>query len=141
MLQTIRDRAHGWIAWAIVFLISVPFALWGIQSYLDIGGEPIVKWRGPPQSFGVYFIKQIAGIDRADIRHQRVFLQPEENLLGYRPSHANELSVLGKGVSLAPAHQAGVRLGLQVSEEVFYPLYRPPVHIVRFNQRLAGYGA
>jgi len=41
MLQTIRDRAHGWIAWAIVFLISVPFALWGIQSYLDIGGEPI----------------------------------------------------------------------------------------------------
>jgi peptidyl-prolyl cis-trans isomerase D len=41
MLQTIRDRAHGWIAWVIVFLISVPFALWGIQSYLDIGGEPV----------------------------------------------------------------------------------------------------
>jgi peptidyl-prolyl cis-trans isomerase D len=41
MLQTIRDRAHGWIAWVIVFLISVPFALWGIQSYLDIGAEPV----------------------------------------------------------------------------------------------------
>ncbi len=41
MLQTIRDRAHGWIAWVIVFLISVPFALWGIQSYLGIGGEPV----------------------------------------------------------------------------------------------------
>jgi peptidyl-prolyl cis-trans isomerase D len=42
MLQTIRDRAHGWIAWAIVILITIPFALWGIQSYLDIGGEPVV---------------------------------------------------------------------------------------------------
>ncbi len=42
MLQTIRDRAHGWIAWAIVILISIPFALWGIQSYLGVGAEPIV---------------------------------------------------------------------------------------------------
>jgi peptidyl-prolyl cis-trans isomerase D len=41
MLQTIRDRAQGWIAWAIVILISIPFALWGIQSYLGVGGEPI----------------------------------------------------------------------------------------------------
>jgi len=41
MLQTIRERAQGWIAWAIVILISIPFALWGIQSYLGVGGEPI----------------------------------------------------------------------------------------------------
>ncbi len=42
MLQTIRDRAHGWIAWTIILLISVPFTLWGIQSYLGVGGEPMV---------------------------------------------------------------------------------------------------
>jgi peptidyl-prolyl cis-trans isomerase D len=41
MLQTIRERAQGWIAWVIVVLISIPFALWGIQSYLGVGGEPI----------------------------------------------------------------------------------------------------
>ncbi|MBK1717798.1 SurA N-terminal domain-containing protein [Thiocystis violacea] len=41
MLQTIRDRAQGWIAWVIVILISIPFALWGIQSYMGVGGEPI----------------------------------------------------------------------------------------------------
>ncbi len=34
MLQGIRDRAHGWLAWVVVLLISVPFALWGIQEYL-----------------------------------------------------------------------------------------------------------
>jgi peptidyl-prolyl cis-trans isomerase D len=46
MLQEIRERAQGWIAWAIVILISVPFALWGIQSYLGVGGEPVVATVG-----------------------------------------------------------------------------------------------
>ncbi|HQU16446.1 MAG: hypothetical protein B7Z66_00460 [Chromatiales bacterium 21-64-14] len=35
MLQTIRDRATGWIAWIVVILISVPFALWGINQYFS----------------------------------------------------------------------------------------------------------
>ena len=42
MLQEIRERAQGWVAWFIVILISVPFALWGIQSYLGGGSEPVV---------------------------------------------------------------------------------------------------
>jgi peptidyl-prolyl cis-trans isomerase D len=42
MLQTIRERAQGWFAWVIVILISIPFALWGIQSYLGVGAEPVV---------------------------------------------------------------------------------------------------
>ncbi len=35
MLTTIREKAQGWIAWVIVILISVPFALWGINEYFD----------------------------------------------------------------------------------------------------------
>ena len=42
MLQAIRERAQGWIAWAIVILISIPFALWGIQEYIGVGAEPVV---------------------------------------------------------------------------------------------------
>jgi len=42
MLQAIRDQAKGWIAWVIVILISIPFALWGIQEYLGVGAEPVV---------------------------------------------------------------------------------------------------
>lgn len=42
MLQTIRERAQGWIAWVIVIFISIPFALWGIQSYLGVGAEPVI---------------------------------------------------------------------------------------------------
>lgn len=41
MLQEIRERAQGWMAWFIVILISVPFALWGISSYLDGGSAQI----------------------------------------------------------------------------------------------------
>jgi len=42
MLQEIRERAQGWVAWAIVILISIPFAFWGIDSYLGGGATPFV---------------------------------------------------------------------------------------------------
>ena len=35
MLTQIRERASGWIAWVIVILLTIPFALWGIQSYFE----------------------------------------------------------------------------------------------------------
>jgi peptidyl-prolyl cis-trans isomerase D len=38
MLQAINDRIKGWLGIVIVVLIGLPFALWGIQSYLDDGG-------------------------------------------------------------------------------------------------------
>ena len=50
MLHFIRERAQGWVAWFIVGLISIPFALWGVNSYLtgpsdvivaNVNGEPI----------------------------------------------------------------------------------------------------
>ncbi|MCU7798087.1 MAG: SurA N-terminal domain-containing protein [Candidatus Thiodiazotropha sp. (ex Myrtea spinifera)] len=41
MLQNIRDKAQGWVAYGIVILISVPFALWGIQEYMGVGSEPV----------------------------------------------------------------------------------------------------
>ncbi len=42
MLQSIRDKATGWIAYIIVGLISIPFLFWGIQSYLGAGGKRLV---------------------------------------------------------------------------------------------------
>ncbi|PWQ92954.1 SurA N-terminal domain-containing protein [Leucothrix arctica] len=39
MLQTINDKAKGWVAYAIVIFISVPFMLFGIGSYLDNGEQ------------------------------------------------------------------------------------------------------
>ncbi len=41
MLSAIREKATGWIAWIIVILISIPFALWGVNSYFE-GATQIV---------------------------------------------------------------------------------------------------
>ncbi len=42
VLHGIREKAHGWFAWFIVILISVPFALWGINSYITPDANPAV---------------------------------------------------------------------------------------------------
>jgi peptidyl-prolyl cis-trans isomerase D len=52
MLNFIRVHAQGWVAWFIVGLISIPFALWGVNSYLTgpssivvakINGEEVLQ--------------------------------------------------------------------------------------------------
>jgi len=42
MLQFIRDNATGWIAWGIVILISIPFALWGVHQYAAPDSSAVV---------------------------------------------------------------------------------------------------
>ncbi len=39
MLQAIRDKAHGIFAWAMLILVGIPFALWGINNYFNEGKE------------------------------------------------------------------------------------------------------
>lgn len=48
MLQSIRDRTHGWIAGIIISLVILSFALWGIHSYLEGAGasDVIAKVNG-----------------------------------------------------------------------------------------------
>lgn len=40
MLQAIHDKAKGWVAYAIIGFICIPFALWGINSYFEGGSAP-----------------------------------------------------------------------------------------------------
>lgn len=42
ILHSIRERTTGWFAWVIVILISIPFALWGINSYITPDANPAV---------------------------------------------------------------------------------------------------
>lgn len=42
MLQTINDKAKGWVAYTVVGLIAVPFALFGISSYLGGGSGSLI---------------------------------------------------------------------------------------------------
>lgn len=42
MLKLIRDNAKGVVAWIIVIIIIIPFALWGVNEYLDTGRDVTV---------------------------------------------------------------------------------------------------
>lgn len=47
MLANIRDKAKGWVAWLLVILISIPFALWGINSYFEAQARvPVAEVNG-----------------------------------------------------------------------------------------------
>ncbi|MEE9452721.1 MAG: SurA N-terminal domain-containing protein [Gammaproteobacteria bacterium] len=51
MLQRIHERIQGWIAWAIVLIIAVTFALWGVESFFSRQGDTsgtVVKVNGDP---------------------------------------------------------------------------------------------
>lgn len=41
MLEAIRERSQSWIAKLILALITVPFALWGVDSYLRQAGSSV----------------------------------------------------------------------------------------------------
>ena len=43
LLHSIRESATGWFAWVIVILISIPFALWGVNSYITPPNPSIAK--------------------------------------------------------------------------------------------------
>jgi peptidyl-prolyl cis-trans isomerase D len=113
MLQNIRDKAQGWIAWAIVILISIPFALWGIQSYLGGGAEQVVaKVNGDEIS------------ERAlDQRFHR-FREQLRARLGeaYRPEmfddkrmrHEVLKQMVSEDVVLQTSHDMGLRVGEQL---------------------------
>ena len=55
MLIAIKNRATGWIAWAIVILITIPFALWGINTYFE-GAEDVTvaKFDGEEIDYRTY---------------------------------------------------------------------------------------
>jgi len=39
MLQNIRERAQGIMAWVMLIVVGVPFVMWGIQNYIETGKE------------------------------------------------------------------------------------------------------
>ena len=41
MLQWLTDRASRWFVYTIIILVSVPFALWGLNDYFNGGGKQV----------------------------------------------------------------------------------------------------
>jgi peptidyl-prolyl cis-trans isomerase D len=112
MLQAIKERAQGWVAWAIVILISIPFALWGIQSYLGVGAAPVVAEVG-----GAKITER-----QLDQNVQRSRMQLRERLgAAYDPDlfGAAELrqQVLDRMIRDAVLLEASFDMGLRISDQ------------------------
>ena len=111
MLQFIRDKATGWIAWGIVILISVPFALWGIHQYVT-----------PDSSVAV------ATVDDAEIGYydfQRLYArrrQQLQSILGTGLIDAHEEArlrreVLDRMIDSEVLVRSGTATGMRVGDE------------------------
>ena len=112
MLQAIREHTQGWIAWVIVIFLSIPFALWGIQSYLGVGSEPIAATVNgleiPQREF--------------DSRYQDTRLRLREQLgAAYRPDLFDEptlrAQVLDTMIQETLLQQLSHELGLRASSQ------------------------
>jgi len=60
MLEAIRERSQGWIAKVILILLIVPFALWGVDSYIKGSGkEPPAATVGDQEISQREFVKTL----------------------------------------------------------------------------------
>lgn len=119
MLEVIRKYAHSWLAKLILALITIPFAMWGVDSYLKYGGDEGVVARVGDQKIGRQEFDRMlreqeqrlrgmlganfdpAMMERAEVRrplldnliNQRVLLQ-EAARTGWVPSDAELATVI-----------------------------------------------
>jgi len=159
MLQSIRERAQGWIAWVIVILIAVPFALWGIDSYFggsgkaivaSVNGEDISQWEFDRQyqNTRIRLRDQLGAaydpalIDDGQLR-RGVLESMIRDILLLQRSHKIGLRASNDEIRLAimsnPAFQADGRFDKQAYERsLSLQGMSPPQFEARLRQRLVG---
>jgi peptidyl-prolyl cis-trans isomerase D len=78
MLQTLRDKTSGWIATVILGLLIIPFAFFGMESYLsqkvDTYAARITQapswWPSAPQAWPVSYLWKTHDIEAQDYRQR-----------------------------------------------------------------------
>jgi peptidyl-prolyl cis-trans isomerase D len=78
MLQKLRDTTSGWIATVILGLLIVPFAFFGMESYMSQRVEtyaaritqPPSWWQSAPQAWPVSYFWRTQDIDNAEFRQR-----------------------------------------------------------------------
>lgn len=141
MLQSIRDNAQGWLAWVIVGLISIPFALWGVHEYLNPSGDPVMAEINGEElttrEFQEAFQEQIRRL-RAQFRGQDFNLAAFEGMLKQQTLD----SLITERVLLQTAMDAGMRISNPVLQthihELPYFQEEGQFSLARYQQLLTG---
>jgi peptidyl-prolyl cis-trans isomerase D len=104
MLEAIRERSQGWIAKAILILLIVPFALWGVDSYISGGGkEPAAASIGDEEISQREFIKTLK--------------EQEEQMGGKVDEKALRQQVMDQMVNTKLLSQAAQKAGFTILEQ------------------------
>lgn len=111
MLQAIRDRVTGWIAWIIIGLIGITFALWGIDWYLKRDAQ--------------IFAARVNGVEIPVNEFRRAYQQRRDQIRAsqgenFNPDSINEAAlkkrVLDQLVEEELLVQAAVEAGFTISD-------------------------
>ncbi len=78
MLQKLRDKTTGWIAGTILTIVTIPFAFFGVESYMSQRVETYVAriaqppswWKSAPQVWPVTYLWQIEDIDAQEFKER-----------------------------------------------------------------------
>ena len=149
MLEAIRERGQGLFAKIILGLITIPFALWGVESYLQFGGEVVVAKVGDDKVTREEFIdalkerqdriRQAMGVDAGDSPEVRQMVVDELIARKVLLGHAREEGLIATDEVLAaviaqePEFQEGGRFSQKKYELALRRLNLSPQ---AFEQRL-----
>ncbi len=110
MLQNIREGIQGWLAWVIVIIICIPFALWGIQEYVSPTPKSLVA--------------EVNGVELSERDFQNLVRQRKQQLRAMFKDQNIDLSfmdaqikknvleqMIEEQVLLQSAQNAGMRIG------------------------------
>jgi peptidyl-prolyl cis-trans isomerase D len=112
MLQSIRDKATGWLAYVIIGLIAIPFALWGLGEYFG-GAGPLVAAEVNGEEIPVRLVQQEVRVQRDEIARMFGGTIPP-NLFDERELREAALESL---IQRALLRQAADRNGFRASPE------------------------
>ena len=78
MLQKLRDKTTGWIAGTILTIVTIPFAFFGVESYMSQRVETYVAriaqppswWKSAPQVWPVTYLWHIEDIDAQEFKER-----------------------------------------------------------------------
>lgn len=109
MLQSIREHAQGFLAWVIVLLISIPFALWGIHEYLRPNTQVVIAEINNTE---VPYNEFQDTVQRYR-RQLQAMMQQRIDLTAMEPQIRETAlkSMIQQEVLVQAAHHAGLRIG------------------------------
>lgn len=106
MLQSLRDKAQGWMAWIIITLIAITFVLFGASNFLDMGRETQIaaKVNG----------KKIT-VRELDIAYDNQLQQPGNEALQSLDQYEVKKDILQTMIEQTVITQQALRSGMRIS--------------------------